>query len=237
MSAARDTLEREGWVLVPGLLARETVDALLRASEVLERGASALTRDTVVRGVGYEVQSASGRKREEAVSPGALRKITFPSKAQWAFTQLRTNAGLLAALEDAGLTKPRCLVDHLNLKPARVGTGFPFHQDAQFLVGKTQGRLERQGGLNLVIALDPCDAENGAFEVLGRTHLGPLVDFPYDMVSMNEGLFDETHRALCVMQPGDAVLFHPNLAHGSGPNRSERPRRVVAMWFVGGEPR
>jgi ectoine hydroxylase-related dioxygenase (phytanoyl-CoA dioxygenase family) len=125
-------------------------------------------------------------------------------------------------------------VDHLNLKPARVGTGFPFHQDAQFLVGKTQGRLERQGGLNLVIALDPCDADNGAFEVLGRTHLGPLVDFPYDMVNMNEGLFDETWRTLCVMQPGDAVLFHPNLAHGSGPNRSEKPRRVVAMWFVGG---
>jgi ectoine hydroxylase-related dioxygenase (phytanoyl-CoA dioxygenase family) len=236
MSVLREQIEQEGWVLVPGLLSRETVADLLRAAEVLEQGASHLTRDTVVRGVGYEVQSASGRKKEEAVAPGVLRKITFPSKAQWPFTQLRANARLLATLEEAGLSNPRCLVDHLNLKPARVGTGFPFHQDAQFLVGKTQGRLERQGGLNLIIALDPCDAENGAFEVLGRTHLGPLVDFPYDMVNMNEGLFDETHRALCPMRPGDAVFFHPRLAHGSGPNRSERPRRVVAMWFAGGSP-
>jgi ectoine hydroxylase-related dioxygenase (phytanoyl-CoA dioxygenase family) len=234
MSAARDTFEREGWLFVPSLLDRPTVEALLRATDAMELTGRDITHDEVRGGVVYEVQSQSGRKREAAVAPGVLRKITFPSKVNQTFKLLRTNPKILAALEDAGLHAPKCHVDQLNFKPARVGTGFPFHQDAKFLVGKTQGRIERQGGMNLVIALDPADAENGTFEVLGRTHRGPLTDFPYDMVSMNEGLFDESHRVVCAMQPGDAVLFHPHLAHGSGPNRSDRPRRLITLWYVGG---
>jgi ectoine hydroxylase-related dioxygenase (phytanoyl-CoA dioxygenase family) len=31
-----------------------------------------------------------------------------------------------------------------------------------------------------------------------------------------------------------AVIFHPHLAHGSGPNASPLQRRLVALWFIGG---
>ena len=214
----------------------ELVSKLLRASEAMEASASDITRDTVKLGVGFEVQSASGRRGEPAVAPGALRKIAFPSKGQPVFADLRRDRGLLQALAELGLDAPKCLVDQVNFKLPRLGTGFPFHQDAHFVVGATQGRLERHGGLNLVIALDPADAENGGFQVLGRTHLKGLIDFPYDHTSMNEGVFDETHRVLVSMQPGDAVLFHPLLAHGSGPNLSDRPRRLVTLWYRGGGP-
>ena len=233
---ARKTLETEGWLFVPSFLDGATVANLLRASEVLERSAAQLERDTVVLGVGFEVQSATGRRGAPAVAPGALRKISFPSKGQPVFANLRRDRDLLRALAQLGLDAPKCLVDQVNLKLPRLGTGFPFHQDAHFVVGATQGRLERHGGLNLVIALDEADAHNGGFVVLGRTHRSGLVDFPYDPASMNEGIFDETHRHLVAMQPGDAVLFHPLLAHGSGPNLSDRPRRLVTMWFRGGGP-
>ena len=233
---ARATLEREGWILVPQFVSPDTVAELLRASEAMEAQVADLTRDTVRLGVGFEVQSVSGRRGEPAVAPGALRKISFPSKGQAAFANLRRDHGLLHALAALGLDAPKCLVDQVNFKLPKLGTGFPFHQDAHFVIGKTRGRLERHGGLNLVIALDPTDAENGAFEVLGRTHQGGLIDFPYDHTSMNEGVFDESHRVLVPMRPGDAVLFHPLLAHGSGPNRSDRPRRLVTLWYRGGGP-
>jgi ectoine hydroxylase-related dioxygenase (phytanoyl-CoA dioxygenase family) len=55
----------------------------------------------------------------------------------------------------------------------------------------------------------------------------------YDSSQTNEGVFDETHRTVTPLEPGDAVFFHPMLAHGSGANRSERPRRLVTLWFVG----
>ena len=229
----RETYEREGWLFVPRLVDEKTLQGLLKATATLQQVAATFTKDVVIQGVGYELQSASGRKGEEAVAPGALRKITFPSKSQRAFSDLRRDPHLLAEVEACGLHAPQCLVDQVNLKLAHVGTGFPFHQDARFVVGSTQGRIERKGGLNLVIALDRADAENGGFQVLGRTHTQGLIEFPYDLATMNDGVFDETHRVLVAMEPGDAVFFHPHLAHGSGPNPSPRQRRIVTMWFAG----
>lgn len=231
---ARETYEREGWLVVPGFLPKKRVAELLVASEVLEARGATIERDQVIEGVTYELQSASGKRGDPPIAPGAFRKITFPSKRMRPFQVLRTDREVLGALKALGLNEPHCIVDQINFKLPRVGSPFPYHQDAKFVVGALQGKIERFGGLNLVIALDPADAENGTFEVLGRTHTSGLVDFPYDFRQMNHGVFDESRREVLVLQPGDAVFFHPHLAHGSGPNRSERPRRIVTMWFAGG---
>jgi ectoine hydroxylase-related dioxygenase (phytanoyl-CoA dioxygenase family) len=233
----RATYEREGWLRVPGLLDEPTVASMLAATTTLCEAGAHLTQDELVRGVAYEVQTASGRKGELAVFPGALRKIGFPSKATAAFSNLRTDQRVLSLLAELGLAAPKCLVDQVNLKLPRVGTGFPFHQDLYFVMGKTRGRIERHGGVNLVIGLDAADAENGAMEVLGRTHRDGVKELErYDASTTNEGVFDETHRVLVPLGPGDALVFHPNLAHGSGVNRSERQRRLATLWYRGGGP-
>jgi phytanoyl-CoA hydroxylase len=233
---SRVVFEREGWLLVPRLLERAKLHALLAATTALERMAALFERDTLVRRVFFEMQSASGRKGEPALFPGALRKITSPSSGQPAFDRLRRDPQVLAAVESCGLVAPRCLIDQVNLKLPGVGSGFPYHQDERFLFGDALRRVQQFGGVNLVIALDPADAENGGFEVLGRTHQGGLLDAPYDTSAKSSGVFDESHRVLVPLLPGDALLFHPRLAHGSGPNRSERPRRLITLWFGGGTP-
>ena len=230
---ARFHLQREGWVVIPNLLNEELLEMLLDETAALEQLACSFIRDTLVKGVFFEVQSASGRKGETAIYPGALRKITFPSKGQPTFKSLRTHPRIISALKQCGLSQPKCHVDQINLKLPRLGTGFPFHQDARFVIDKTRARIERLGGLNLVIALDKADASNGGLEVLGRTHLEGLKEFAYDTSTTNEGVFDETYRTIISLNPGDALFFHPHLAHGSDTNRSDKLRRLVAMWFVG----
>lgn len=232
--APRATFEREGWLFVPGLLERPHVDELLAATNTLERVAADFERDTLVRRVFFQMQSASGRKGEPAIFPGALRKITSPSSGEPAFDRLRRDPRVLVALESCGLVAPVCLIDQVNFKLPRVGSGFPYHQDESFVFGDALRRVQQFGGVNLVIALDPADAENGGFEVLGRTHTQGLLDVPYDFSTLNSGQFDESRRVLMPLSPGDALLFHPRLAHGSGPNRSERPRRLITLWFGGG---
>ena len=234
VEAPRVVFQREGWLLVPGLLDPAKVDALLAATIELERVAAQFERDTHVHRVFFQMQSESGRRGEPAIFPGALRKITSPSSGSPAFDRLRRDPKVMAALESCGLAAPQCLVDQVNLKLPRVGSGFPFHQDESFLFGDALRSVQRFGGVNLVIALDPSDAENGGFEVLGRTHTGALLDATYDFSTMNAGVFDESHRVLAPLSPGDALLFHPRLAHGSGPNRSERARRLITLWFGGG---
>lgn len=232
-SDRRAVFQREGWVLVPRLLSARTLELLrLAADSVIER-ARGLERDAIVQGAELQVQSASGRQGEPAAEPGALRKVVFPSKLEPALARLKRHHGVHALLADLGLPSPRCAVDQLNLKAPRIGTGFPWHQDARFVSPAQRRMIALHGGVNLVIALDQADEGNGGFEVLSGTHLAGPRDFDYDTSTTNEGIFDESRRERLSLRPGDAVAFHPYLAHGSGPNESDRPRRLVALWFIG----
>lgn len=234
--ADRARLRADGYLVVRGLLDAAALEQLQRATDALEAQARDLVHDARVRGVFFEMQSASGRKREPAVQPGALRKITGPSRGSAAFAQLRRAPAVLTLLEACGLRAPRCVVDQVNLKHPGTGTGFPYHQDLAFLHGDAQRDARRFGGLNAVIALDEADAGNGGFTVLGGTHTNGLMrdQHGYDTSTMNEGVFDERGKDTPSLRPGDAVLFHPLLAHGSGPNVSARRRRLITLWFVGG---
>lgn len=236
-AGVRSTFEREGWVLWPQLVDGPCLRGLLDATSALESAAATFERDTLVRGVFYEMQSTSGKKGEPAVFPGALRKITSPSKGQGAFARLRKDARVLAAVEACGLAEPQCLIDQVNFKLPRLGTCFPYHQDEAFIFGDALRRVQQFGGVNLVIALDPADASNGGFQVLGRTHLGDIVALSYDVSQMNHDAFGSSYRALPTLAPGDAILFHPRLAHGSESNHSDQPRRLVTLWYGGGKAR
>lgn len=234
VSFDRARWEQEGWVVVRGLLDEHTVMGLNEATDGLQRQVADIVVDTTIGGTYFEVQSASGRKGEAAVVPGLLRKITGPSKSSAPFSRLCRDGRVLDVVRATGLTSPRCVIDQVNPKAAHLGSGFPYHQDAGFLFGAARERLDEGGGAHVVIALDPCDESNGGFEVLGRTHHAPLVDLKrrYDTSTRNEELFDISFREVPRLAPGDAVVFHPYLAHGSGPNRSERRRRLVTMWWV-----
>ena len=230
----RAAFERDGYVLIPDFVGTRTIQSLIRAIHDLVRTGRHLSADTSLHGAQFQVQSASGRSGDGAIEPGAFRKITFPHKAHRRFALLRRDERILAALESLGLPGARCVVDQVNLKLPRVGTTFPWHQDAAFLAWRQRAQIAEHGGANLLIALDPADRENGTFEVLPGTHAGGPREFDYDLAGDNPGAWDDSGRVALNLSPGDAVFFHPYLAHGSGPNPTDRPRRCVTLWFIAG---
>jgi ectoine hydroxylase-related dioxygenase (phytanoyl-CoA dioxygenase family) len=229
----RERFERDGWALVQGFLTRREVDALRSASDELASKGAHLVADAEIDGARYQVQTGSGRRGESAIIPGALRKITFASSASEEVAVLRNDRRVLELIESVGVTSPRWIVDQINLKAPWIGTGFPWHQDVAFVAWQQRDAIAKHGGANLVIALDRADEGNGGFEVLSGTHTSGAVKFDYDTAGTNAGIFDESRRTLIALDPGDAVVFHPHLAHGSGPNPSPLPRRLVALWFIG----
>jgi ectoine hydroxylase-related dioxygenase (phytanoyl-CoA dioxygenase family) len=229
----RERFDRDGWALVQRFLTPREVEALRRASDDLARKGAHLTGDAELDGARYQVQTASGGRGESAIAPGALRKITFASSVSEEVALLRNDRRVLKLMESVGVTSPRWIVDQINLKAPKVGSGFPWHQDAAFVAWQQRDAIAKYGGANLVIALDRADEVNGGFEVLSGTHLGGAVTFAYDTSDTNAGVFDESRRTLIPLDPGDAVVFHPHLAHGSGPNPSPLQRRLVALWFIG----
>lgn len=230
----RQCFERDGWALLHRVLTLREVERLRTATDELAAKGAHLLADAEIDGARYYVQSASGRRGDAAIRPGALRKITFASSASQEVGLLRTDRRLLKLIENAGVSSPRWIVDQINLKAPKVGTGFPWHQDVAFVAWQQRDAIARFGGANLVIALDRADEVNGGFEVLSGTHAGGAMNFDYDTSRTNAGVFDESRRTLIPLDPGDAVIFHPHLAHGSGPNTSPLQRRLLALWFIGG---
>lgn len=229
----RERFDRDGWALVPRLITLREVEALRSASDALAAKGAHLWANAEIDGARYEVQTASGRRGESAIHEGALRKITFASSASEEIGLLRNDRRVLKLMESVGVTSPRWIVDQINLKAPVVGTGFPWHQDVAFVAWQQRDAIAQYGGGNLVIALDRADGANGGFEVLSGTHAGGPVKFDYDTGDTKAGVFDESGRTLIALDPGDAVVFHPHLAHGSGPNPSPLQRRLVALWFIG----
>jgi ectoine hydroxylase-related dioxygenase (phytanoyl-CoA dioxygenase family) len=72
---------------------------------------------------------------------------------------------------------------------------------------------------------------NGATVVLPGTHRdAPQTPQPGDM-DLPETALPHAKRVLVTCPAGSAVLFHVNILHGGGANRSDAPRRnVISIW-------
>lgn len=120
------------------------------------------------------------------------------------------------------------------VKAGRVGLPVLWHQD---------GHPWRTGlgiveATTLWIALDPAAADNGGLQVIPGSHL--LTAQPLQPnrdhasvfgAEIDPALVDATLAWQLILSPGDLSAHHPNLIHGSRPNRSDRPRRALAVRY------
>ena len=120
-------------------------------------------------------------------------------------------------------------------KPPDVGTGssrHPPHQDLWYFTFRPINRI-----VCLWSALQPISREVGGLFVLPGSHKLPLQkhDYPQDGV-VNRAYFGiqhmaeekyEEHMIHLEMEPGDTVIFHPLLVHGSSRNASKITRKVI----------
>lgn len=118
----------------------------------------------------------------------------------------------------------------LSLKPPMSDGRWDWHQDYAYWYA--DGCL-RPDMLTCMIAVDPATAENGCVRLIKGSHrLGRIEHGPIGQASgADPARLAEICRRLetvdCIMQPGDAVFFHCNTLHASGPNRSDGPRTLL----------
>jgi ectoine hydroxylase-related dioxygenase (phytanoyl-CoA dioxygenase family) len=110
--------------------------------------------------------------------------------------------------------------------------GQAMHQDNYFL------RAHPETCIAVWIALDDCDAANGALAVVPGSHTMEVVcpeqaeeaeSFTRDLVRPPAGM----SAVQTVMRPGDVLFFHGSTVHGSLPNIStDRFRRALIFHYV-----
>ena len=113
----------------------------------------------------------------------------------------------------------------INKEPQASGA-FMWHRDLPYLYHSTANLL------TAMLCLDDMTEDNGATVVLPGSHL--LAD---ENVALGDQDIDEDalpadlERRTVTCPAGSAVLFHVNILHGGGANRSTKPRRnVIGIW-------
>ena len=92
--------------------------------------------------------------------------------------------------------------------------------------------------MTVFIALDKCTKENGCLQIIEGSH--KLGRIEHEMihgqtavadVDRIEKIKERLPMKFCEMHPGDALFFHCNILHSSGPNKSPNRRWALLTAF------
>ena len=230
MSAAQQRHYRErGYLVVPALFSPGQLEPWIERLRQIVEG---------------EVEPADGMlvMRDVMVAKGAVSP-SEPAAAVAKLQDCENDPLLFAYAKDnrlldwvASLIGPDIKSIHTMLinKPPNVDGRHPLHQDLVYFAFRPADSI-----VAAWTALEPVTEENGCLVVVPGTHLGELLphgDMDWEYVNHAyfgaQGVGEETPRVHLAMQPGDTVLFHPLLLHGSGRNRTQGFRRAISVHYA-----
>lgn len=220
---------RDGYLVVPGVLSDKGVDLLRKAVEKITDQADSLP-DRLRRHIQFERDFVAGHpehNEKAAEVGGAVRNIMELPLFDRTFADLICHEPLLDILEalfgttEFAFHNYKCIV-----KAPRVSSSFLWHRDLPYLQHSTPNLI------TAMLCLDEMSEASGATVVLPGTHtIGHEKVTEDDMEIAESELPASARRVTVNCPPGSAVLFHVNIIHGGGPNRSERPRRnLISIW-------
>jgi len=120
----------------------------------------------------------------------------------------------------------------MHVKPPERGAPFPMHQDHPFYPHADDRYVD------VLLHLDDTSHENGEIRFLPGSHRsGPLDHIVQDpdgrpcTPHLPVDRYRLEHSVAVPARSGDIVCFNINTVHGSYPNRTDRPRRLVRMGY------
>ncbi len=161
----------------------------------------------------------------------ALRRVNNPSDISGHYFEAMSNARVADMAAD--LVGPDVKFHHckINLKCPGANTTVHYHQDFAFTPHSNDDVV------TALLMLDDVTEENGCLMVVSGTHRGPMYSLFRDGAFVGR-VSDEDEAALARRQvavtgpAGSVCLMHTRLAHGSAPNRSDRPRGLYICVYT-----
>jgi phytanoyl-CoA hydroxylase len=222
MISERDvTFYREqGYLVVPDVLERETLDTLRRDLAVILEGARTVTSHTDV----YDLEP--GHRADDP----RVRRVKTPHKFFPAFERLTRHPRMLAVLQALLGPGVRLHGSKLNMKSPKYGSPVEWHQDWAFYPHTNDDLLA------VGIMLDDATSDNGPLMVVPGSHRGPIFDHHADGYfcgAVDPGAVkDEIARAVPMTgRAGSMSFHHVRLLHGSAQNVSSLPRALLLFEY------
>jgi ectoine hydroxylase-related dioxygenase (phytanoyl-CoA dioxygenase family) len=219
LSQRRRFYEEQGYVLVPGVLPADEVDAVSAEMD-------AVAETLLARRGSLEASWPGAYRRHVAgdLDPDALRCDSIHDVQRYSarITRLITDPRIVELCVE--LIGPNVALHHTkyHAKPPETGAPFPLHQDYPHF--PHEGHSMMVGAL----FLDDAHEDNGCLGVVPGSHLrGPLPVVGPDEKYLDPAAYPLESLTLLPAAPGSMLFLNYLTIHGSTPNRATSVRRVL----------
>jgi phytanoyl-CoA hydroxylase len=157
-----------------------------------------------------------------------LRRLKMPHKRHEAYDRVLRDDRILDIVSKLIGPGIRFQTTKLNLKSPEYGSGVEWHQDWAFYPHTNDDLLA------VGVAIDDMTAENGCLMVVPGSHRGPVHDHHQNGFFAGAARPDGmAEKAVPIeLRAGGISLHHTRLVHGSAPNTSSRPRRLLLFEYA-----
>ena len=212
-----DFYHEQGYLAVENVLPQEEIQELRRVTDSFVEQSRALTDHTDVFGL----------EPDHSPELPKVRRIKEPAKQHPVYDRMMRHEIIVGIVTQLIGPDIRTNGDKLNMKLPEGGSPVEWHQDWAFYP-HTNDNL-----LSVGIAMDDMMLENGCLLVIPGSHKGPLYSHHQDGVFVGAvtDSFDRNEAVPLELKAGGITIHHVRMLHGSVPNNSERPRRLLLFQY------
>lgn len=211
---------KNGFIGVNDIFSEDEVAQLVEVTEKFVQQSAELTEHSEM----FDLDFAAGHSPE---SPN-FRRIKEPHVHHPVYEAAMRKEGLLDIIEQ--LIGPNIKLHHtkLNMKAPGGGAQVEWHTDWGFYPATNDDILE------IGLTFDDMEIENGCLMGIPGSHTWPALDHHQDgyfIGAVSEDDFDMEEAVPIRLKAGGVSIHHVRTLHGSAPNISDRPRRLLLMGY------
>lgn len=212
----------KGYVGVEGVLNADEIAALRRVTdEFVEKSRTVSESDDV-----FDLEPG------HTADQPRLRRLKSPINAHEIYAQTIRHDAILDRVAQLIGPAIRTNGNKLNMKSGGFGSPVEWHQDWAFYPHTNDDLLA------VGICLDDMNEENGCLLVVPGSHRGPILDHHQDGCfagAVTEENFDDGTAEKVELKAGGISIHHARALHGSLPNTSPNPRRLLLFQYCSGD--
>lgn len=211
-----DFYNESGYLALRDVLSPHEVSELQRVTDGLVEGARSLR----------ESDEAFDLEPGHTVEDLRVRRIKRPSLQHDLYMSMLHHDTILDVVAQLIGPSIRFTGEKLNMKSAGFGSVVEWHQDWGFMPHTNDDLLA------VGIAIDDMTTENGALLVIPGSHRQPVYDHHQDgffVGAVGRDHFDPADAVPIEIPAGGISIHHVRMLHGSAPNTSDRPRRMLFL--------
>ena len=203
-----------GYLAVPDVLSGDEVAELQRVTDEFVEASRTIAAHTDV----YDLEPS------HSPAEPRVRRIKNPDQHHEAYDRTLRHPSIVGIVDQLIGPGVRFRGTKLNLKSAGYGSPVEWHQDWAFYPHTNDDILA------VGVCIDAMSEENGGMLVVPGSHRGPVFDHHQDgyfVGAVTDSEMRGDHTVQLEVPAGGISLHHVRTLHGSVPNRSPRPRRLL----------